>query len=100
MAWALLEAAVGYTPILSLSAFLILIRSEWIMQDMHPDTESPNPNDMFRLAQEAVRKAPEYREARIAAARRALSDDQLMLNAEVLASQVMADPLHRVNCDV
>jgi hypothetical protein len=70
------------------------------MQDMHPDTESQNPNDMFRFAQEAVWKAPECREARIAAAQRALSDDQLMLNAEVLASQVMADPLHRVNCDV
>lgn len=70
------------------------------MQDMHPDTEPHNPSDMFRFAQEAVRQAPECREARIAAAQRALSDGQLMLNADVLASQVMADPLHRVNCDV
>jgi hypothetical protein len=47
-----------------------------------------------------VREAPEYRESRIAAAKRALNDHHLMLNAEVLASRIMADPLHQVNCDM
>ena len=69
------------------------------MQDMHPDTEAQNVNGMFRFAQEAVQEVPECRESRIAEVQRALNDHHLMLNAEVLASRIMADPLHQVNCD-
>jgi len=70
------------------------------MQDMHPDIESQNAQDMYRFAQEVMREAPECRESRIAAAKCALNDHNLMLNAEVLASRIMADPLHQVNCDM
>ena len=70
------------------------------MQDMHLDIESQHATEMCRFAQEAVREAPECRESRIAAAKRALNDHHLMLNAEVLASRIMADPLHQVNCDM
>jgi hypothetical protein len=71
-----------------------------IMQDMQPDIESPNKNDMLRFAQKAVREVPECRELRTTAAQCALHDHHLMLNAEVLASRIMADPLHQVHCDV
>ncbi len=68
------------------------------MQDMHPDTESQG--DVFRFAQKAVQEAPECRESRIAEAQRALNDHQLIPNAEVLASRIMADPLHQVHYDL
>ncbi len=66
-----------------------------MMQDMHPDTDPQD--DVFRLAQKVAREAPECRESRIAEVQRALNDHQLVLNAEVLASRIMADPLHQVH---
>lgn len=68
------------------------------MHDMPPDTESQN--EMIRFAQKTVQEAPECRESRIAEVQRALNDHHLMLNANVLASRIMADPLHQVHCDL
>ncbi|WP_143300767.1 hypothetical protein [Candidatus Entotheonella palauensis] len=72
------------------------------MQDMHPDSEPENDCeiDMFRFAQQVAQQAPECRESRIADAQRALNDHHLMLNAEVLASRILVDPLHQAHCDV
>lgn len=72
------------------------------MHDTQPDTGSQNENEnkMVRLAQKAVQEAPESRALRIAQAKRALNDHNLMPNAEVLASRIMADPLHQAHCDM
>jgi hypothetical protein len=72
------------------------------MHDTQPDTGSQNENEnkMIRLAQKAVQEAPESRALRIAQAKRALNDHNLMPNAEVLASRIMADPLHQAHCDM
>ncbi len=84
-------------PILSLLASLTLARSEWIMQDIHLNTEFQHK--MFRFAQNAVQEAPECRESRVAEAQDALKNHSLMLDAAILASRIMADPLHQVHCD-
>lgn len=68
------------------------------MQDMHPDTESQN--DVLRFAQKAVQEAPECRESRIEEVQHALSNQQLMLNADVLAARIISDPLHQVHYDL
>jgi hypothetical protein len=72
------------------------------MHDTQPDTgtQNENENKMIRLAQKAVQEAPESRALRIAQAKRALNDHNLMPNAEVLASRIMADPLHQAHCDM
>lgn len=85
-------------PILSLPASLTLTKGELIMQDMYPDTESLN--HMLHLALKVVQEAPECRESRIAEVQRALHDQHLMLEAEVLTSRIMADPLHQAHCDL
>ncbi len=68
------------------------------MQDMHPDTESQDA--ILRFAQQAVQEAPDCRESRLVEARRALNDQDLMLDAEALASRIIADPLHQVHCEM
>ena len=72
------------------------------MHDTQPDTGSQNEieNKMIRLSQKDVQEAPESRALRIAQAKRALNDHNLMPNAEVLASRIMADPLHQAHCDM
>jgi hypothetical protein len=70
------------------------------MQDMYSDTESHTENDLVRFAQKAVREVPECRASRIAEAQRALNSHRLMLNAEVLASRLIADSLHQAHCDM
>jgi hypothetical protein len=76
------------------------------MHDTQPDTgshnenENKNENKMIRLAQKAVQEAPESRALRIAQAKRALNNHNFMPNAEVLASRIMADPLHQAHCDM
>ncbi len=58
----------------------------------------PGPqDDMTRFAQQAVHDVPECRESRIAEVQRALRDHQLMLNADVLASRIVADPLNQAH---
>ncbi|WP_143309137.1 hypothetical protein [Candidatus Entotheonella palauensis] len=70
------------------------------MQDMQPDTKSHHDDDVFRFAQKVVQEMPECRESRIAEVQRTLNNHHLILNAEVLASRIIADPLHQVHCDL
>ncbi len=98
MAHGLLKVAYWYMPIFRLPASLTLVRDESIMQDPHPDTESQR--ELLRLAQKAVQDLPECRESRIADVQRALDGQTLMLKADVLASRLLADPLHHVHCDL
>ena len=71
------------------------------MQDLQPDTASHKPNESFyiALAKKVIQEAPECRESRITAAQRALNDHRLMFSADILASRIVADPLHQVHCD-
>lgn len=63
------------------------------MPDARP--QYPTPNDDIHLVRKIVHEAPEVREDRIAAVKRALQQGTLRLDASTLADRILADPLLR-----
>jgi anti-sigma28 factor (negative regulator of flagellin synthesis) len=63
------------------------------MHDAHPQNLT-HDHDML-TARKIAQEAPEVRKDRIAAAKRALQQGALMLDADTLADRVLADPLQQ-----
>jgi anti-sigma28 factor (negative regulator of flagellin synthesis) len=63
------------------------------MPDARP--QYPTPNDDRHLVRKIVHEAPEVREDRITAVKRALQQGTLRLDASTLADRILADPLLR-----
>lgn len=51
----------------------------------------------LQLTRKIVQDAPDVRDDRIAAAKRALRDGALMLDADALAAQILTDPHHGID---
>jgi anti-sigma28 factor (negative regulator of flagellin synthesis) len=51
----------------------------------------------IQLARKIAQDAPDVREDRIAAAKRALRNGTLMLDADTLATQMLTDPHHGID---
>jgi anti-sigma28 factor (negative regulator of flagellin synthesis) len=64
-----------------------------IMHDAHP--QDPTHDHDTRMARKIAQEAPEVRKDRIAAAKRALQQGTLMLDADTLADRILADPLQQ-----
>ena len=65
------------------------------MNDAH-DNKISRDYDL-QLARKIAQDAPEVRDDRIAAAKQALRKGTLMLDADTLASQMLADPHHGID---
>ena len=65
------------------------------MNDAH---DNPVARDYdLHLAHKIVHDAPEIRKDRVAAAKRALRNGTLMLDADTLATQMLTDPHHGID---
>jgi len=63
---------------------------------MHDDAIQPSiHNRDIHMVRKAAQEAPEVRQNRVAAAKKALQQDKLMLDADILADRLLADPLLR-----
>ena len=63
------------------------------MCDVHPQDSLYNPD--LCMARKLAQEAPEVRHERITAAKHALQQGTLMLEADRLAERLLEDPLHR-----
>ena len=67
------------------------------MDETYPD--HPKRDEALQQAQDIANGAPDIREERVAAAKQALQDETLMLDAKRLADKLLDDPLHQAEAD-
>ena len=68
------------------------------MQDIH---HNPSEQDrLTQLAHDAAHNAPDIRVERVAAAKRALENGALMLDADTLATIMLSDSSHHVHIEL
>lgn len=67
--------------------------------NMSVDKKPPDRTECdatFKLAKSIAHRTLGSREERVAIAKRALKDENLMLDADQLAEKLLADPLHQI----
>lgn len=67
------------------------------MDETYPD--QTRRDEALKQARKIAKEAPDIREARVAAAKQALQDETLMLDANQLADKLLDDPLHQADSD-
>ena len=67
------------------------------MDETYPD--QLRRDEALQQAQKIAHEAPDIRDEKVVAAKQALQDDTLMLDAQRLADKLLDDPLHQADAD-